>query len=257
MFWSRDDGNLPPREPGRLLVGNIDIKPDAAMLFDLQKKHGDLITLKVVGQTIIVVCGYDTIKEVLVKHDESTSAHTASFGFSEYFELSGMLGASGTKWRNQRKFGHEAFRSIDSGSNNLESRVLELPDFLQEIDKMKGTPSDVDRLIKTSHYNIISSFRFGKRFAHEDGILTRLVDLLDEAMKIVNEQLALNFMEWLKYVPGDPFKVRRRRFLVNEIFKIVQKSIDEHKETLENPKTSDFIYSFLKEQGKRKLNKVS
>ncbi|XP_062580858.1 cytochrome P450 2B9-like [Saccostrea cucullata] len=258
MFWSRDDGNLPPREPGRLLVGNVDIKTDAAMLFDLQKKHGDLITLKVFGQTIIVVCGYNTIKEVLVKHGESTSAHTTSFGFSEYFELSGIFGASGTKWRNQRKFGHETFRSIDSGSNNLESRVLEeLPDVFQEIDKMKGTPFDVSRLIKTSHYNIISSLLFGQRFAHDDATLTRLVDLLDEVNKIVPEQLALNFMEWLKYVPGDPFKVRRRRFLVDEIFKIVEKSVDEHKETLENPKSDDFIHSFLQEQGKRKLNKES
>ncbi|XP_062603835.1 cytochrome P450 2B9-like [Saccostrea cucullata] len=258
-------------------VGNVDIKPEAqkpysCKLFkeeactvkhtfpysDLQKKHGDLITLKVFGQTIIVVCGYDTIKEVLVKHGESTSAHPATFGFSEYFELTGIAGGSGTIWRNQRKFGHDTLQAIDSGSDDLESRVLgEVSDFLNEIDKMEGRPFDVSRLIKTSHYNIISSLLFGQRFAHEDATLTRLVDLVDEAMDIFPDQGLLNFMEWLKYIPGDPFKVRRRRCLVDEIFKIVQKSIDEHKETLENPKTFDFIYSFLNEQKKRKSNNES
>jgi hypothetical protein len=56
---------------------------------NLQKKHGDLITLKIFGQTIIVVCGYDTIKEVLEKHGEITASHPVDFGFTEYFELTG------------------------------------------------------------------------------------------------------------------------------------------------------------------------
>jgi cytochrome P450 family 2 subfamily U polypeptide 1 len=168
--------------------------------------------------------------------------------------LLGIAGGSGTIWRNQRKFGHDTLQAIDSGSENLESRVSgEVADFLEEIEKMEGKPFDISRLIKTSHYNIISSLIFGKRFAHSDANLTQLVDLVDEAMAIFPEQGILGFVEWLKYLPGDRFKVRRRRFLVDEIFKIVQKSVDEHKETLDDPKAQDFIYSFLNEQKRRKL----
>ncbi|XP_056000469.1 cytochrome P450 2B9-like [Ostrea edulis] len=255
MFCNRGNRNLPPREPGLLFVGNVDMKPESPYFLELQKKHGDLFTLKIFGQTIIVVCGHDTIKEVMVKNGEITSGHPVAFGFTEYFELSGIAGGSGSIWRNQRKFGHDALQAIDSGSDNLESRVSgEVADFLQEVEKMEGKPFDVSRLIKTSHYNIISSLLFGERFAHSNTNLTQLVDLVDEAMTIFPEQGILGFVEWLKYLPGDRFKVRRRRFLVDEIFKIVQKSVDEHKETLENPKSQDFIYSFLNEQNKRKLN---
>ncbi|XP_056000468.1 cytochrome P450 2U1-like isoform X2 [Ostrea edulis] len=192
----------------------------------------------------------------MVKNGEITSGHPVVFGFTEYFELSGVIGASGSIWRNQRKFWHDALQAIDSGCNNLESRVLgEVADFLHEVEKMEGKPFDVSRLIKTSHYNIISSLLFGERFAHSDANLTRIVDLVDEDMTITfSKQLILGFVEWLKYLPGDRFKVRRRRFLVDEIFKIVQKSVDEHKETLENAKSEDFIYSFLNEQKSRKLN---
>ncbi|XP_056006883.1 cytochrome P450 2B1-like [Ostrea edulis] len=255
VFWTQDNRNLPPREPGLPFVGNVDMKPESPYFLELQKKHGDMFTLKVFGQTVIVVCGYDTIKEVMVKNGEITSGHPIAFGFTEYFELSGIAGGSGNIWRNQRKFGHDTLQAIDSGSDNLESRVLgEVADFLQEVEKMEGKPFDVSRLIKTSHYNIISSLLFGERFAHSDVNLTRLVDLVDEAMAIYPEQLILGFVEWLKYLPGDRFKVRRRRFLVDEIFKIVQTSMDEHKETLENPKNQDFIYSFLNEQKRRELN---
>jgi hypothetical protein len=145
--------------------------------------------------------------------------------------------------------------AIDSGSDNLESRVLaEVGDFLQEVEKMEGKPFDVSRLIQTSHYNIISSLIFGKRFAHNDAKLAQLVDLLQEDKTIFPQQGILSNIEWLKYLPGDRFKVRRRRFLVDEILKIIQASVDEHKETLENPKHQDYIYSFLNEQKRRKLN---
>ncbi|XP_056000461.1 cytochrome P450 2B1-like [Ostrea edulis] len=255
MFWTRDNRNLPPREPGIPFIGNVDMKPEPSYFLKLQKKHGDLFTLNLFGRTIIVACGYDTLKELLVKNGEKTTGHPVSFGLTEYFELSGMIGSSGSIWRHQRKFGHDALKAIDSGSDNIESRVLaEVQDFLKEVEKMEGKPFDVSRLIKISHCNIMSSLLFGKRFAHNDPTLTRLVDLVDEAMAIFPEQGILSYVEWLKYLPGDRFKVRRRRFLVDEIFKIVQKSVDEHKETLENPKNQDLIYSFLNEQKKRKMN---
>jgi hypothetical protein len=50
-----------------------------------------LITLKIFGQTIIVACGYDTIKEVLVKHGEVTSGHPVAFTLKEFNELSGNI----------------------------------------------------------------------------------------------------------------------------------------------------------------------
>jgi hypothetical protein len=57
----------------------------------LQKKHGDLFTLKISGRMIIVVCGYETIKEVLVKNGEVSSGRPAHFTAKEYFELSGNI----------------------------------------------------------------------------------------------------------------------------------------------------------------------
>jgi hypothetical protein len=65
---------------------------------NLQKEHGDLITLKIFGKTVIVVCGYDTIKEVMVKNGETTVNHPETFVLKEFFKNSGKkracLGAS-------------------------------------------------------------------------------------------------------------------------------------------------------------------
>jgi hypothetical protein len=100
----------------------------------------------------------------------------------------------------------------------------------------------------------MSSIFFGKRFAHNDAKLAQIVDLVEEDKVIFLQQGILASIEWLQYLPGDRFKVRRRRFLVDEILKIIQASVDEHKETLENPKHQDYIYSFFNEQKRRKLN---
>jgi hypothetical protein len=126
--------------------------------------------------------------------------------------------------------------------------------FLDEVEKTEGKPFDINRLIKASIYNIVSSLLFGERFAHNDAIFTQIVDIIEEDMGIFSKQVILNFVEWLKFIPGDRFKIRRRRFLLDELFKIIQQSLEKHKESLDNPQNQDFIFSFLNEQKRRKLN---
>ncbi|XP_061195316.1 cytochrome P450 2U1-like isoform X2 [Saccostrea echinata] len=205
------------------------------------------------GQTIIVVCGHQTLDEILVKSGKHSSEHPVVYGYTENFESSGILGAYGQVWCIQRKFVQDTLQHIDSGNSDLESRAaIEVLDFIKNAENVGGQPFNIDELIKTSHYNIVSSLIFGKRFEAGDATLKRLVELVYEATLNVPDQGLLSFFEWMKYLPGDWFKVRRQRYLINEILKILQKMVDEHKKIPEKPNSTDFIYSFFKEQERRK-----
>lgn len=152
-------------------------------------------------------------------------------------------------WKKQRKFVINTFRKIDSGSASQESRVADVVvDFLKDVDLANECPIDIIKLIKTNHYNIVSSLLFGEKFKPGDETLSRLVELVDEATYIVPDQAILSMFEWLKYLPGDRFKVKRQRHLVDEILKIVQQFVDEHKENAYEKDSIDFIYSFMQEQ---------
>lgn len=249
MSENNEATTLPPREPGKFLVGNVDFEPTIPVLLELRRKHGDLVTLNIFGQKVIVVCGHQTLTEVLERKADFTVEHPVVFGYTEYFESSGLLGAFGQVWKKQRKFVINTFRKIDSGSASQESRVADVVvDFLKDVDLANGCPIDIIKLIKTNHYNIVSSLLFGEKFKPGDETLSRLVELVDEATYIVPDQAILSMFEWLKYLPGDRFKIKRQRHLVDEILKIVQQFVDEHKENAHEKDSIDFIYSFMQEQ---------
>lgn len=240
---------LPPREPGKCIVGNVDFEPTIPVVLDLWRKHGDLITLTLFGQKLILVCGHRTLSEVLEKNADFTVEHPTVFESTEFFESSALIGAFRQVWRKQRKFVIDTFRKIDSGSANLESRVADVvEDFLKDVELANGCPIDIIKLIKTTHYNIVSSLLFGEKFKHGDETLSRLVDLVDEATYSVPDRAMLSFFEWLKYLPCDRFKVRRQRYLIDEILKIIQQFVDKHIEKSHKTDSIDFIYSFIQEQ---------
>lgn len=240
---------LPPREPGSFLVGNYDFKPTIPTYLELWRKHGDLITLETFGQTMIVVCGHKTLTEVLEKNGEYTYEHPFVFGFREYFECSGILGAFGQVWKKQRKFVIDTLKNIDSGNSNQESRVADVVvDFLKDVELANGQPIEMKKVINTNHCNIIFSLLFGEKFEHGDETLSRLAGLVEEAGYAVSDSGVLSFFEWLKYLPGDLFKAKRLRYLVDEIKNVVKQSADKHKEKTHSADATDFIYSFMQEQ---------
>ncbi|XP_062604818.1 cytochrome P450 2B2-like isoform X2 [Saccostrea cucullata] len=250
---SRCYGNLPPREPGYPLIGNVGFKAEIPEILNLWQKHGDLFTLKVFGQTIIVACGHQTLHEMLEKHGEYCCEHPCVYGYTEYFESSGIIGAFENVWYVQRKFLKDTLTSIDSGGSNLETHVAnEVPDFINHVENSGGQPFSIDELLKKSHYNIVSSIIFGKRFELGDATLTRLVELVYESTINTPDQAVLSFFEWMKYLPGDCLKVRRQRYLIDQILAIIQQEVDEHKKVEEKPNSTDLIYSFFKEQERRK-----
>lgn len=166
-----------------------------------------------------------------------------------FLKILGILGAFGQVWKKQRKFVIDTLRKIDSGSANQESHVADVVvDFLKDVELANGQPIEMKKVINTNHCNIIFSLLFGEKFEHGDETLSRLAGLVEEAGYAVSDSGVLSFFEWLKYLPGDLFKAKRLRYLVDEIKKVVKESADKHKEKTHDADATDFIYSFMQEQ---------
>ncbi|XP_062604807.1 cytochrome P450 2D28-like [Saccostrea cucullata] len=155
----------------------------------------------------------------------------------------------------QRIFAVATLKSIDSESSNLESRVLtEVEEFITQAEKFGGQSFKINDLVNIYHYNIVSSLIFGKRFKHGDATLKRLIELISEAITNTAHQAPTSVLPCLRFLPGDKFKVKRHWHVVDGILDIMQKAVDEHKKIPEEPNSTDIIYSFFKEQERRKQN---
>ncbi|XP_053565564.1 cytochrome P450 2K6 [Bombina bombina] len=75
--WSgADSNNFPPGPKPLPIIGNLHIlnlkKPYKTFL-ELYKKYGSVFSIQIGFQKIVILCGYDTVKEALVNHADEFS----------------------------------------------------------------------------------------------------------------------------------------------------------------------------------------
>lgn len=84
----------PPGPPGWPIVGNLfDINSNTILqdIRRLRQKYGDIFKLRIGSQDIIVVNGYENLREVFVTRADDVSDRPANFLNKDIMHLSGML----------------------------------------------------------------------------------------------------------------------------------------------------------------------
>ena len=82
VFVIKQKKNLPPGPNGWPIVGNLlDLSPKTLLAHfrQLRKQYGDIYTVKMGSINIIVVNGYESLKEVFVKRGDEFSGRPDNF----------------------------------------------------------------------------------------------------------------------------------------------------------------------------------
>ncbi|OWF51175.1 cytochrome P450 2H2-like [Mizuhopecten yessoensis] len=253
-LWNRHQRlkSLPPGPTPLPLLGNIlnlAGSSDPLQTFrKLREKYGDLVTLHVGSYTIVVVSGYDTLRELFVKRGDVTSDRPNTFAFREITKGEGIVSRSGAEWKTQRTFAIGGLRDFGFGKKSLEGKIREEVEiFLMVLDVEEGKPLHPESFVQTSVANIICAIVFGKRFEHGDPTFIELLTLINENMSLVAPSGLLNFFPSLRYVPGDPAGCRKVLNNAEKIIKYLYNVIDAHQKDYDEENLKDFIDVYLKE----------
>ncbi|XP_016429803.1 cytochrome P450 2U1-like [Sinocyclocheilus rhinocerous] len=228
------------------------LSPQAGLL-EMSKLYGNIFSIFVGPQLMVVLTGYETVRDAMLNHPEVFSDRPQIPLVTIITKRKGIVFAPyGPLWRTNRKFCHSTLRSFGFGKPSLEPCIYEgLTMIKTELQSLieKAGPSGIDLtpLISSAVSNVISSMSLGQRFHHQDQEFRTMLDLMSHGMEISvsTSILLVNVFPWLYYLPCGAFKELRRAEI--DITAFLKKIIARHRATLDPENPRDFIDMYLVE----------
>ncbi|XP_068106959.1 cytochrome P450 2B4-like [Hyperolius riggenbachi] len=240
--------DMPPGPTPLPLIGNLlqlNLKELPESFLKLAKSHGDVFTVYLGRTPIVVLHGYDAVKEALVDNADVFSNRGTNAIAKHVFKGYGVILSNGERWKQLRRFSLTTLRNFGMGKRSIEERIQEESRCLRdEFRKKAGSAFDPTYLLTLAVSNVICSIVFGERFDYEDETFLDLLALLKEAFSIVNSRTGqlLNVFPWLLHMPGPHHKAFKN---LETLKTFVKDKINEHQETLDLNCPRDYIDCFL------------
>ncbi|KAM4042275.1 cytochrome P450 2K1-like isoform 2-T2 [Anomaloglossus baeobatrachus] len=178
--------NYPPGPKPWPIVGNIpilDVQKPYLSFQELAKTYGPVYSITIGVQKMVVLCGYDVVKEALVNHAEEFSARYNLPAFMDFSRGYGLAFTNGDNWKAMKRFTLSKLRSFGVGEKIMEDKINEEANYLVETFKSyKGEPFDNTMIMNTAICNFTVSLLFGHRFDSDDPRLEMfLIKIMDVA----------------------------------------------------------------------------
>ncbi|XP_030073221.1 cytochrome P450 2G1-like isoform X4 [Microcaecilia unicolor] len=181
-------GKLPPGPTALPFLGNalqLNGKEIFRVLLKLSEKYGSIFTIHLGSEPVVVLCGYEIMKEALNDHGEWFAARGSLPIMDRVNRGHGVINSNGERWKQLRRFSLMTLRNFGMGKRSIEERIQEEAQFLtEELKKTKELPFDPTFFFSRSVSNVISSVVFGDRFDYEDGNFLILLSLINDTFRI-------------------------------------------------------------------------
>uniref|UniRef100_A0A2K5NBD1 unspecific monooxygenase n=1 Tax=Cercocebus atys TaxID=9531 RepID=A0A2K5NBD1_CERAT len=262
-LWRQSSGRgrLPSGPTPLPIIGNIlqlDVKDMSKSLTNFSKVYGPVFTVYFGLKPIVVLHGYEAVKEALIDHGEKFSGR-GSFPVAEKVNKGlGILFSNGKRWKEIRRFSLMTLRNFGMGKRSIEDRVQEEALCLvEELRKTNASPCDPTFILGCAPCNVICSIIFHKRFDYKDQQFLNLMEKFNENAKILSSpwiQICNNFSPIIDYFPGTHNKLLKNVAFVKSY---ILEKVKEHQESMDMNNPRDFIDCFLIKMEKEKHNQQS
>uniref|UniRef100_A0ABM5FCE0 unspecific monooxygenase n=1 Tax=Pogona vitticeps TaxID=103695 RepID=A0ABM5FCE0_9SAUR len=254
-------GRLPPGPTPLPLVGNfLQLKTTflSKALQQLSEKYGPVFTVHFGGDPVVVLHGYDVLKEALIDRADEFAPRGRLALVDKVNKGRGIIFSNGERWKVLRRFTLTTLRNFGMGKKSIEERIQEEAQYLLEkLRDTKGKPFDPTFLLGCATSNIICSIVFATHFDYQDERFLALLDLLNENLKTFSSpwgQLSNIFPTLMNLIPGPHHTIEKNTQKMEDF---VLEATKQHKDTLDPNAPRDFIDCFLIKMEQEKKNGAS
>ncbi|XP_004590596.2 cytochrome P450 2K6-like [Ochotona princeps] len=241
----------PPGPRPLPVIGNLhllNLKRPYQTMLELSKKYGSIYSIQMGLKKVVVLSGYETVKDALVNYGEQFGERPQVPIFERLFEGKGIVFSHGETWKTMRRFSLTTLRNFGMGKRTIEDTIIgECQHLIQNFESYRGKPFEIKAVLNASVANIIVSVLFGKRFDYQDPQFLRLLTLIGENVKLIGSPriTLFNAFPVLGFLLKSHKTVLRNR---DELFDFIKMTFLDHRHKLDKNDPRSFIDAFLVRQ---------
>ncbi|XP_032992179.1 cytochrome P450 2C16-like [Lacerta agilis] len=247
MYQKQDQ--LPPGPTPWPLLGNI-LQKDVLQLSQTYpkfiKKYGPMFTVWMGTKPMIVLCGYETVKDALVNYAEEFGGQSPIPFFTYMTKDRGLITTNEMKWKELRKFTMSTLRNFGMGKKTMAEQIQEEAKCLVEaVEATQGQNFDPSNHVLSAVANVICSVLFGSRYDYKDQDFQEYLCILMGFLRFFDTFSAkvCNFIpKIMDYLPGQH---KRTYSDLEKVFDLIRQKVEFHRQTLDAQNPRDYIDCFL------------
>nr|AGN04319.1 cytochrome P450 [Oryzias melastigma] len=220
----------------------------------LRVKYGDVFKLRLGSLPVVVLSGYNTIRQALVRQGEDFAGRPELFTFSAVADGNSMTFSEkyGPAWLLHKKLCKNALRSFSQAEPRgsgatclLEEHVcaeaVEMLGMIREeatkaeldCERTEGAFQGVDPVkpLVTSVANVVCALCFGKRYDHNDEEFLTIVNINNEVLKLFAAGNLADFFPVFRYFPSLSLRVLVQ--YIRRMNGFMERRIEEHMHTFD------------------------
>ncbi|XP_058039065.1 cytochrome P450 2K6-like [Ahaetulla prasina] len=256
--WNNNSHNLPPGPRTIPILGNLhmmDLKKPFKTMIEWSKEYGPIFRIKLGCQEMVVLTGYETVKEALVNQAEAFGERASVPIFEHVVKGFGLVFAHGENWKVMRRFTLSTLREYGMGKRTIEDKITEECSILMKtIETYAEKSFDITTILTAAVSNIIVSILLGKRYEYEDATFIQLLKINSENIRLSGSPVILlyNLFPKLGFLLATPKLMIKNQ---NKLHEFIQSILKEYFQDLDENDQRNLIESFLVRQREKNMIK--
>ncbi|XP_063346456.1 cytochrome P450 1A1 [Pelmatolapia mariae] len=226
-------------------------------LTGLRLQYGDIFKLRLGSLTVVVLSGYNTIRQALVRHGETFAGRPNLFIFSAIANGTSMTFNEnyGPVWLLHKKLCKNALRSFSQAEPRgfgatclLEEHICAEAAGMVQVIREKAAKEETEGIdpattLVTSVANVVCALCFGKRYDYSDKEFLTIVDVNNEVLKLFAAGNLADFFPVFRYFPSP--SLRKIVQYVRRMNRFMERNIEEHVDTFDKNRIRDITDALI------------
>ncbi|GAB6020877.1 hypothetical protein CHUAL_003525 [Chamberlinius hualienensis] len=214
----------------------------------ISKKHGNIFSVTLGVETVVVLNDYSSIKEALINHPNSFNGRPPYVAIQAAISTKNIVFSDGPVWEVQRNLVIQCMKNSGLGKSLMESIVNDsIHDVIQTLLSNDGKIIEMKNMFfmpitkttwrRITGRNMESAVHDKKFLDFSNDVRTLIKELRPDAL--------FNIYSWLRFVPPNGFGFKPFIKANKGVLSYLKSTIDFHEKTLADGNEVDFIDHYL------------